>query len=94
MCVFGREIIVFVVVRNLYEKYSLNKMASNGTIISDVHPKLNDMDYSIITAVFVLSSAIGLYFGIHNDKTTTTKQFLYANYKSNSVLIGISLAMR
>lgn len=69
-------------------------MASNGTIISDVHPKLNDMDYNIITGVFLLSSAIGLYFGIHNDKTTTTKEFLFANYKSNSVMVGISLAMR
>lgn len=69
-------------------------MVSNGTFISDVYPKLSDIDYSIITAVFLLSSAVGLYFGVLSDKATTTKDFLSANYKSNSVLVAISLAMR
>lgn len=69
-------------------------MSSNGTFIGVTHPKLNDSDYNIITAVFVLSSAIGLYFGLLGDNATSTSDFLFANYKSNSVLVAISLAMR
>lgn len=69
-------------------------MESSGTFISDVYPKLSDIDYSIIAAVFLLLSAIGLYFGILSDKAMATTDFLFANYKSNSVLVAISLAMR
>lgn len=69
-------------------------MSSNGIFISDTYPKLNDRDFNIITTVFVLLSAIGLYFGLLGDNGASTEQFLFANYKSNSVLVAISLAMR
>lgn len=69
-------------------------MSGNGTFIADTYPKLNDSDYNVITAVFVLSSAIGLYFGLLGDNAASTSGFLFADYKSNSMLVAISLAMR
>lgn len=55
---------------------------------------LSVVDQSVIIAMFLMSLAIGIYFGVFNNSPQTANYYLFADYKSNSLLIGISLIVR
>lgn len=67
---------------------------TNGIDEHKTHLTFSWMDYSLFSGMFVLSAAIGIYYGCFGSKQSDTKEYLLGGKKMGVFPIGMSLSAR